>query len=466
MSPDSKKGIKMKKIIIGLVIALAVIIILPIIGNSVATELIDTKINELKSNGLEVTKTSTDSSYFSTSKHYEIILKNADKFTTYLTNYTDKQIPANISMMIEGMVVGFDIKYDNFLFSDELEMEVYPLSLSTQATIELKKNNEDFYKYMAGFLGDKGLLYHIDYSVSSENFKGFVKDIDIKYSFKDATAVRVELKSMNFSGKGSLASPNNIKSSIAKMILHSTQKNDELEFVINGLSTSSNLKTLSTYKTSASIDDMKFKINAVYKTDIQANNIKMDFSADTEAKKAKFFSSSAIDRLSINSKVTNIILDNFKYDMGLTGVDKDAFEEFRTLMSKAQTSMNSALQAKIEKSMISMFSKGLKLNIKELSLKKVALNNQKSVEAFNFNALLNLEEDINMLNNINTNPMQMAKNIDLKSKLTLSKEFFKLLNKQVPLSAIATNFAKEVGDDYVFDLKFENSKLSVNGKKL
>ncbi len=43
---------------------------------------------------------------------------------------------------------------------------------------------------------------------------------------------------------------------------------------------------------------------------------------------------------------------------------------------------------------------------------------------------------------------------------------FALVNKEAPISEMASKFAKEEGDKLVFEIKFIDSKLTVNGKKI
>ena len=456
----------MKKILIGLLVIVGAVVILPLIGNKVVENKLNTQIEVLSSNGVKVVNTSSQSSYFDSAKHYEFMLEDGDKFVAYINQFSDNQIPSYVNMMLEGMIIGMDIEYSNILFNSDVKIDIYPLTLSNETASNVKKNDTEFYQYITKFLKIKGLLYHINYDMSSNDFSGYLKDINEEYTFKDSTVTKLVLTNMTYDGSGSLLHPDEVNSKIDKIVLFSTKQNEELEFSVNNIKASSVFKSQTTYKSSANVQDIIFKLKGLEEAIIEVKDIDIDLAANTEGAKASFSMKSSIDKFDIKSNTSNIVLDKLNYEVDLKDIDKDSFEEMRVLISKSNTMNEPALQDKIQKSMIKLLSKGLVLDIKDISIDKISLDDKKDVDAFDFNAHLEIKEDPDFLKNVNTNPKAFLQNITLDSKLRASKDFFTVINQKLPLTTMAGGFAKEVGNDYVFELKFENSKLSVNGKVL
>jgi len=454
----------MKKIIL-LIVVLAVAL-LPLIGNKVIKATLDEKVKILTSNGVEVKASTQDASYLRTSMHYEFVVSDSQKYITYMNQYADQQIPSYVNMMLEGMHIGMDLSYSNILFNDSLEIDIYPLTLANKASLDLQKNDKEFYEYISNFLKIKGLLYHLNYDLSSESFDGYIKDIDEEYTFKDATDTKLIMKNMVFSGKGSLFHPSQIDSSLQKITMSSIGKKETLDLELENITSSATFRTKTTYSTKANVENMKMKTKGLESSEVYLKDLNFVLSADTQSKKAKFNGASSFKELTFKTASSNISLFDFNYDVGLTDIDKDAFEELRDLLSKAKTDLSPELQNKISNAMFNIISKGFILNIKDISVDKISKDSLSASDAFSIKALLSIKPDTNAVKNINTRPAEFLKNITLDALMKISKDFFRMMNKEVPVSMLAGGFAKEVGNDYVFDVKFKDSKLNVNGKAI
>ncbi len=456
----------MKKIIILLAVVISAVIILPIIGNIVIEDNLNTQIEKLKSNGIAVQSTSEESSFFTSSKHYEFVLEDGTKFVQYINQFSDTQIPISVDMMLEGMVLGMDLHYSNFMFNTMVEVDVYPLALPEQTIQAIKKEDINLLEYVTKFLKTRGLLYHVNYDMNDKSFDGFVKDINEEYVSKDLVTIKLVLTNMTYNGQGSLLHPNKINSKISKIFLVSIEKDEKVELSINDVESSSVFTTKTTYTTSANIKSAKINFYGVSDSLISLKDVRMDVSANTEGKKAEFSTTSSIEELVLNSTASDLKLDKLSYDVSIKNVDKDAFEEFRTLISQSQTSMTTQAEKEISNSLINLFSKGLLLNIKDISIGKISMDAIKDVDAFSLNVLLDVKEDANLIKYVNTNPDKLLETITLDSKLSISKDFYALMNKTVPATALAGGFAKKVGNNYIFELKLKDSKVSVNGRSL
>lgn len=442
------------------------IIILPLIGNQLIQSTLNEKIEMLSSNGVAVKTKTTDSGYFRTNMHFEFVLQDSQKYISYMNQYADGQIPSYADMMLKGMHVGMDLSYSNILFDDSVEIDIYPLTLADKTMLDLEKKDKDFYAYISNFLKIKGLLYHLNYDLSTDNFDGYIKDIDEEYTFKDKANTKLIMKKMIFSGTGSLFHPSKMDSSLEKLVFNSTANNEIMDFIASGISTSSSFKTKTTYITKANVQNIELKTKGLKSAEFYLKNLNLDLFADTESKKAKFAAKSSFKELSLNATGSDFSLSDFNYDVNIDEVDKDAFENLRALLSQAQTNLTAQLQSELSNAMFNLLSKGLVLDIKDISIGDISKDSIKADDAFSIKALLSIKADTDMLKNINTNPAKFVQNINLDAFMKISKKFFTLMNKEVPVSMIAGGFAKEIGNDFVFDIKFKDSKLNVNGKAL
>ncbi|MEA3227798.1 MAG: hypothetical protein U9P38_01875 [Campylobacterota bacterium] len=176
----------MKKIYLAVLLSLILLLLLPIIGNSFAQNILNKKIENLQSQGITLKKTITDSSYLSTKKEYHLL-------------YTKSG---------EEMVIGVGVEYSNILFNKEISIEIYPISFSE----EIMKNRE-----FSQFLKDKSFLSHIDYNLVTQDFSGYIKDIKQQYSLQNSTTISILLLNTRFDGKGDLTDPEILNSTIKQL---------------------------------------------------------------------------------------------------------------------------------------------------------------------------------------------------------------------------------------------------------
>ncbi|MEJ2414162.1 MAG: hypothetical protein P8Y22_02660, partial [Sulfurimonas sp.] len=167
----------MKKLSIIIVLVVGALAALPIIGNQFVSTTMDDRISELKTHGIGVKNSSENSSYLTSSKHYEFILNDGAKFIDFLNQYATNQIPPYVDSVIDGVVVGVDVEYSNIPFFSTASVDIYPMNFSEKMMNSLKRKDIKFYDQLNTFLGSKGMTYHINYHLSSEQFDGYIKDI-------------------------------------------------------------------------------------------------------------------------------------------------------------------------------------------------------------------------------------------------------------------------------------------------
>ena len=458
----------MKKVIIAIVVILGAIALLPIIGNNISTKILKERVALLTSNGLELKNETTESSYITTKKHYEFLLSDSPKFIQYLSQYSDAQIPPYVNAMISGAVVGVDIKYGNFPFTSTLEVDIYPLTLPTTMVDELKEENINLYNYIDKLLQGKGILYHINYYTTSELFDGYIKNVNEEYDFDNGSKISFQLIGATFYGDGALMAPNNLQTRISKIVIKGDESGKSITFEMNDMIAASTFESQSTYASSAAIKTMLIAVQEPHKTKIEATieDMKVNISSNTQGEKAEFYTKSSLTKMKINSQDANIIASGFNYDISLAGVDKDSYEEFRVLTSQVNANLTPEYEQKLQASIVKLVSKGLSLNVADLSMDKISIENKEPIDGFNMMAKIVLNEDQDIANKLKSSPMSLANNINLASTIKFSKDFYAIINKAVPLVGLANSFAREDGNSLIFEIKLNNGKLTVNKKAI
>jgi len=451
-----------------MVIVVGSIALLPIVGNNITEKFLDEKMVVLTSNGLEVNNTVIESNYLTTKRHYEFLLSDAPRFIEYLNQYSDAQLPPYVDAMADGVSVGVDVEYSNFFFSSKAMIDIYPLSLPTDMMSELKKEDIKFYNYIDSFLKKKGVLYHLNYDISEKSFDGFIKDIDEEYTFDNQVKAIFKIIDATYSGEGSLVAPQNLQVNISKINLDINTSEEDIFFRLSDLSSASTFESQSTYLSSMNIKTLSLLIEAKKsgKTEINIDDMKLNISSNTQGKKAEFYTKSSISKLQVSSLSSNLVASNLNYDISLEGADKDSYEELHTLTSYASKSHSPNFEKEFQASLIKLFSKGLVLSIADLSIATVGVKNKKPVDGFSMMAKLTLAKDVDLAKKLNSSPMSLINNLLLSSTLTFSKDFYALLNKELPASILAGGFAREDAKSVIFDIELKDGRLSVNGKKI
>ncbi len=458
----------MKKIIIILVLILIAISLVPIIGNKIVDEEITNRLTLLTSYGVEIKTTADTSTYLSTQKHYEFKIINSDKFTIYLQQFSDKQLPPYTNSMIQGVAIGSDIKYSNLFFNDAVSVEIYPLSLSKKFMNFIQNEDKQLNTYIQNLLQTKGILYHIDYNVMQSDFSGYIKDIDESYTLKDGTKISLNLKNSIFSGKGLLIAPQRINSSIKNFSLKITRLKEDAEIIIEDFSSTSNFESASTYAHTTNIKsfDLNARGTIMGNLVLDLQKLYIDFSSNTQLHKGEFYVKTSFESLNLLQNKSKIKLGEFNYDMALKDIDKDSFEKLRVLLLQQKISNSQQLTNDIQIAMIDLVSKGLEILIADLSIKKFDYKNYKNIDGFSLKSNLVLKENLNLVKNLNLNPNKVAEYLNIDTSLKISKQMFSVIEKEFPMILLIKGYSKEQGEEIVFDLLLQDGNLSVNGKVL
>ena len=455
----------MKKSIIAVVLLLLIIASLPIIGNTFVKHTIDERLVELESFGLEVKKDETESTYLQSQRHFEILLKDSKSFMKYLSQYNEQQIPPYVNAMLDGAIIGVDVAYSNFPFAKAFVVEFYPLTLSKELELSLTQNDALFYNYVEKFLKAKGVLYHINYNLLNDDFDGYIKDIDEKYKLETGVDVALVLKGATFKGNGELLAPSELVSKIAEFRLDAQQDGKKFHVVMNKLSGTSSFESESTYITGGEIEHIELDLTGTDEDmTLDIKSLRINASSNDQGSDVELNSKSSIDKLVVHSKALDVNMSKFNFDIALSGLDKESFEQFRTLAAQNRTNANGTNNQEMQKSMMQLLSKGMILNIVDFSLEDIQTAAAGDLKGFKVDTTMTLKKDDMLAEKVKVSPLLALSGLEVITNIKVSKEMFHFLAKRAPMLTNLHKYAKEENNDLIFNMNFVDSKPTINGK--
>lgn len=458
----------MKKILLLLAVLLVTVVLLPVIGNNVVQKTINSAKDDLESYGLELVKKDMQTNYFNTELVYEIKLTDTNKFISYLNSISNTNIPVSNDNVLNGLAITTNVKYSNFPLSNTVCIDTHLNSLPTLIMQDLTLKDKEFHAYLSKLLKDKKVLYHINYNVSDKKFDGYLQDINEEYITKELTKVNVTINGSKFKGEGNLFSPKAISSNTNTVLFAISEKNDDFKFEFKNISGNTKYTSKDVYASNVDINEFNFNFKDDRKNffNIDTKNIKLHASSDINKDKIDVHTNTSFKNINIENKEHKFSASDFHYDISVLNLDKKLLDELKTLVSQANTNKSKALSKRIGETAINLVSKGLILSVKDLSVKKLSILNQKDMDGFKFNAEVKLKETPNLMQKLNANPHQLMQNIKVDSNFKISQILFDFTSRYYPAVMMAKGFAKEDGSNLTFAIKFDKSQLTINGKAI
>ncbi|MFA6138589.1 MAG: hypothetical protein WC667_10930 [Sulfurimonas sp.] len=458
----------MKKILLLLSLFITIAALLPILGNKLIENKLDENIEVLKTNGIEVIESKTDSSYLQTKKHYEFLLKDANKLVEHLNKFSSEKIPPYINPMLEGVLVGVDLDYSNIPLSKALSIDIYPLKLSDRVMSDMQNKDAKFSEYIKSFLQNRGVLFHVNYNLLSRDFDGYIKDINEQQSLKSGAHLTLNLQNSIYSGSGELIAPTKLLSSVNKMMVKVADSEDEFLFNIQNFSTDAQFESQTTYLSAAKLEKLQMQMMSSENGNIELNISGMvaSLSSNMQGVKGEMSVKSSIHSIIINSKELDINASNFNYDIALHGMDKDSFEEVRLLASKIKTDDTSKAAENLQDGFIKLLSYGLTLDVNDFSLQKVLINNVKDLGGFSLKSKATMKEDRSLKDKIKNTPTVVVEDVNMSTNLKFSKAMFNLAVEKYPMVVLVKEYAKDETNSLVYDFSFINGAFKINDKPL
>jgi len=453
----------MKKLLAIVLVVLVAIAALPFVGNKIIDSEIKKQMDILTSHGIEVSESKISSSYFHTTKHYELTIKNSDKFSDYLSNFSNSQIPPYLKEMLEGTKLATDIEYYNVPVNFEVVIDMYPLELSNKMMENIKKDDPKLAIFVKEFFQKGGLTYHLNLNVKTKEFKGFIKDIDETYTTKKGSEIKAKLKGTTYSGKGNVFIPEFIDSKIEHLSIDAKDDTQSVNLLLKNISTLSTFESRSTYATNLKCQNISVKTTGAKEDiDFDLTNSFFDISSNAKGQKAEVNLKTTFDKMDINSAKEKFALNDFVFDMAFKNIDKDAFEKLINTINDAQTDDSAKMQLQIKQDVENVLSRGIDIKIPDLSVKSISMSDTKSLRGFSLNSLLVLPP--NVLTSHVRSPLQIMDKIKLEFFLKISKDLFTKMSNSSPMVAITKGYAKDLKDDLVYDVKLDKGSININGK--
>lgn len=493
----------MKKTIIFIVLLVILAGVSPIIGNKIVTYYVDQEIIAVKEKGITLNFKSEVPGYLYTSKQYEFILSDVDAFAKYLTEYGAGMLPPYTDELLKSIVFRLDMKYHNIPFLKPISIDIYPMYISDDMMGKLKAGDNIFFKNFQNFITRQGLLYHIDYHLFSENYKGHIKNIDYKDRSFDGSNVILTLHNAVFNGTGSFKAPESLKIDIDKIMFKTNDKSKDVTLEIKNFSSEStnsvsdaaeelynkskdmynksnipdhveDIKEKSEdaardmYNTSMKMQSMFF--NTKYKdkdeeTSVEAKNVDVNVSTEEGKKKSKNRSYFFFESLNLKSNKSDIQMSNVVYDSSMSGLDRQSFNALKSSLTKTRTSPSFDSIDTMKISAINLLSHGLELRIPELSVSNVHYQGE-DLGGLKLISALNVKEDKNLAAKMVFSPLFIVQNLDFKVHLTISKKIYAKFIEEVPFALLALATTKETATDFIYDVSYINGDFKVNGSSV
>lgn len=459
----------MKKLFVIVAVVAAIVLLLPLVGNKIAQEEIAKKIEVLTSYGVKVEKSEVDAGYFKTKNHYEFSVADTQKFLAYLNQFANSQIPPYVGAALEGTVVGVDLEYCNFPLSDTLGVDIYPLQMPHEMMDEIRENDLQLAKHIETLLQNKGVLYHLDYGVASNEFGGYIKDIREKTKLKKGAEVEFVLEGITYDGKGPLIAPSALRTETDAIVLHAHDDKTKIAFEIRNMSSEAAFESDTTYTSSLRAEQIVFDLNDTDGYEeyfaFDFKGITMDFGSDAKEAKAKASADIAVKDFYLHNDFTELQAQGFRYAININEMDKDGYENLISSVEKMQNAGGVFDERELEEAIVTLLEKGIVIELEDFSLQTLTIEAQK-FQGASLYAKASLKPNPQFGYNMKAAPMSVMDDLSAEATFKISKELFGYITKQAPISAMALGYTVEEGNEYVYRLKYENNNLTINGKSL
>ena len=482
----------------------------PIIGNKIVTYYVDQEIIAVKEKGITLNFKSETPGYMYTSKQYEFILTDVDAFAKYLTEYGAGLLPPYTDELLKSIVFRLDMKYHNIPFLESISIDIYPMYISDKIMDKLKGSDNVFFKNFENFITRQGLLYHIDYDLLSENYKGHIKNIDYNERGYDGSNIILTLHNAIFNGSGSFKAPKSLKTNIEKIYLQTNDTSKEVSIEINrlGIQSSEGMdksveviyekskelydKTKEMYEesdipeqmndikeesedtardmynTSMQMKSMFFKSKdkkSDEEVNVEAQNVDINSSSQSDNQKSKNRSYFFFESLNLKSNTQEMRMSQVVYHSSMHNIDAKAFRDLLKLMLELKTSPSYMTITKLKISAIEILSKGLKVDIPEFSIANISYEGE-DLGGFKLVSAVNVKEDKNLAAKMLFSPFFIVQNLDFQLNLSVSKKIYSKFVEEVPLALLALSATNQTATDLIYDVSFINGNLKVNGSSV
>jgi len=451
-----------KLLIIGAVL-IAVLAALPLVGNMGVKKITEDRIAMLEDNGIKVDQSDNGSSYMTTKRHYEFTLEDPTAFKTYLSTLSKAQVPAYLNTMLDDVVMGADVEYSNLLINSNVMIDLYPVAFSQEAGERMKAEDAKLYEQMIAMLENREFLYHMEYDVSGERFKGNIKDIDKTITFEDGREAKIVFEKATFEGQGTLVEPKSVDLNVKRANLEFLlPDNATMRLTMEELSSQSAFSAKNSFDLTYKAEQLDFHFeDGTSKLEVSATDMQTTSKSVTKDGKLSTTVDARVKQFSMRDQNNSVRLEAFAFKMNADNVDEKAYEAFQKASEQSTAGSQYTMLAAV-----GVVSKGFNVNIENISVEKIAIKDSKMMDGFNHAIKIDVKEDDNLMQKLQISPMALLQNIDVDAKLNFASEFYAFMKAQGNNLTMADNFAKVDGDNVLFDIILKDGQVSVNGQSL
>lgn len=457
----------MKKFLFFIVSLFVLVALLPLIGNKLIQDALSIQITKLRESGIEVRQEKRASTYLTSKIHYEFLLKDTHDFGMYLNEKSTTRISKEFARFLQGAVFGVDLEYFNIPYLNNLSIDIYPLFFSKQIGDELQAYDKDYYNYISNFLRNKGILYHLDYDMLTEEFIGYIKDIDEEYTLKNGATMIVRLLDTTYKGKGDLRTPVQLHTHskrinfLAKSALQSTSMDVE-EF--NSLWT---MDSEDKYNSNIKVKDISFGMHDKFakETSLNLHNMDVNVSSSVSGERGKIELQTNASKIFFKSNYQKVQMDGVEGRLSLSDLDKYSKRQLEALFAKSNIDKPSELAVKLKSSFITLLSKGANIELHNLSTKNLNMDGV-NMGGFVVSSKVHLKQDKYFSQRINYPIMFMAKTMEMYLDAKVSKPIYKKILQTKPFLIFMQFYVKERNGEVTLSLSFKNGRFKINGRSL
>ncbi len=452
-----------KIIIVSTVIVVAILALLPLVGNMSVQKIIDERVAMLDENGIKVERSDSGSSYFETKEHYEFMLEDPVAFQNYLATLSKAQVPAYLHAMLDDVVMAADVRYSNMLVNNDISLDLYPVAFTTDAAERMKAEDETLYAQMVAMLENREFMYHMDYDVAGAAFKGYIKNINKEVTFKDGKVARIIFEDATFNGNGTLVEPERVTLHVKNAdVDFSLPEDAKMKLSLRNLKSESSFRAKNSFDLNYKAESLHFAFSDK-QNQIQIDATNMETVSDSKVVNAKLQTkvNASVEHFKMQDQNTSVELKGFAFVMEADNIDEAAYEAFQKASEQASASSQYIMLASL-----GVVSKGFTLHIDKLNVDKIAIKDSGLMDGFMHKIDIVIKEDDKLVQKMQMSPMALMANININAKLAFATAFYNYMKTEAGNLALADTYVKQDGDMAVFDILLKDSKLTVNGQSL
>ena len=440
----------LKQVGLGIIsVMIAVVLYYVSLGSSQLTQELKTEIDQelqtLQTHGFSI----EEREILTDQEHFVIVFDDTEKIADYL-NTQGAAITNEESASLKGMKFGVDLTYlkDS---SSAISFDLYPTALPITLTQgQLSTEDKETLAMINTLFHSKTFLMHVDINPMLNGFKGYVKDIDETFG-KSGEQITLKMKAMQFHGKMDSEQIISVNQTLKSFFLAAE---DDLLIQLQGIKSHYELTGPTRYDMTTSYHVKEISLKDASKESITINNIEANTTTMIQNDLARSEVSAKLDTFEVNEKRETNKLTGLALDIKVSNLDIKSFEALQQTDNKDQEQIDKLVQE--------IISKGVSIEIPTLSVDKL-YTQHKELEGFTLNAKVDIDKNLN-LSNLQTNPMLGLSAIKADLNLSLSETLHTFISQQPQALITMMMFQpKDENGSKIYQIKFENGMLSVNG---